>query len=133
MPKFGEVVNGELIKILKNKSGSDIGALVKLSSGETAFLPVKEISEKYVKNISDFIKVGEKTNFRVTGKNKKFNQYGVSLKRANEEVNHELVFQKKLEKFMKESGDKLRQIQKNKDRKQNGRKKKDNKKNNNNK
>lgn len=124
MPKFGELVKGEVIKIIKNKQGDDIGALVKLTTGETTFLPVKEIAASFVKKIEDHIKVGEKIEVRITGKNKKFNQFSVSLKRANEEVNQELVFQKKLKRFMEDSGEKLRQIQKNKDRKQNGRRKK---------
>lgn len=125
MPKFGDKVNGLVVRILKNKDGNDIGALVKIGGGETAFLPVKEIANKYVEKIEDYVKVGDKIDVRITGKNKKFNQFSVSIKRANEEVNQELVFQKKLERFMKDSGEKMRQIQKNKDRKQNGRKRKD--------
>lgn len=128
MPKFGELVSGKVIKIMKNKKGYDFGALIKLTTGETTFLHVKEISDDYVKNIEDYVKVGENVQVRITGKDKKFNQFAVSIKRVNEEVNQELVFQKKLERFMKDSGDKLRQIQKNTDRKQNGRKKKEKKK-----
>jgi S1 RNA binding domain protein len=125
MPKFGDLVSGVVIKIIKNREGNDIGALVKIESGDVTFLPVKEISKNYVKKIEDYIKVGQKINVRITGKNMKFNQFGVSLKKANEEVNVEVDFQKKLEKFMKDSGEKMRQLQKNKDRKHNGRKKKD--------
>lgn len=132
MPKIGELLMGEIIKIRKNKDGNDVGALVKLSTGEIAFLPVKEVSKNpkvYVKNIEDFVKIGEKIEVRFTGKNKKFNQLNVSLKPAMEEPSSEVVFQKKLERFMKDSRMKLSQIQKNTDRKQNGRKKKDPKKN----
>lgn len=123
MPKFGELVTGEVIKIMKNQKGYDIGALIKLTTGETTFLPVKEIAEEFVKKIEDYVKLGETVQVRITGKNKKFNQFSVSIKRVSEDVNQELVFQKKLERFMKDSGEKLRQIQKNTDRKQNGRKK----------
>lgn len=131
MPKFGELVKGEVVKIITNRDGNDVGALVKIPTGETTFLPVKEISTNFVKKIEDYIKVGQTIDVRITGKNKKFNQFSVSMKRANEEVNQELVFQKKLERFMKDSGEKMRQIQKNKDRKQNGRKRKDKPKQNN--
>ena len=112
MPKFGELVSGEVIKIMKNQKGYDIGALIKLTTGETTFLPVKEIADEFVKKIEDYMKVGDTVQVRITGKNKKFNQFSVSVKRVNEEVNQELVFQKKLERFMKDSGEKLRQIQK---------------------
>lgn len=111
MPKFGEVLNGKVIKIFKK------GALVKLSSNDVAYLPIREIASEYVKDINDYLKVDQKIDVRIIGRSKKDNKFTLSLKRASENVNKELQFQKKLDRFMKDSKEKMFQLQKNKERK----------------
>lgn len=120
MPKRGEIISGEIIRIKKNnKTNKDIGALVKLASGETAFLPIKEVSTEYVNKMEDYVKVGDSVTVNYIEYNRKFNEHRVSLKRAT----NEYVFQKKLDDYLKTSSQNLRQLQKNKERKQTGRRK----------
>jgi small subunit ribosomal protein S1 len=116
MTKIGDILKGKVVKIFKK------GAIVQIPPGEDAFLPIGEVSnEGYVRDgeIERFIKWGQEVQVAVIGKNKKFNQWTVSLKQGDTKA----VFEDKLKRFLKDSGDTLSQLQKNKDRK-NGAKKK---------
>lgn len=50
----GETYEVEVVKILT------YGAIVKMSDGSTQLLHISNISEKFVRNVGDFVKVGEK-------------------------------------------------------------------------
>lgn len=128
MPRRGDILRGQVIRIKTNREGNDIGALVKLESGEVAFLPVKEVSTEYVKKISEHVNVGDEVSVVYVEYNKRHKEHNVSLKRANKDF----IFQKNLENYLKDSSKTLRQIQKNKERKQSGKRKRPTTKNNNN-
>ena len=50
----GETYEVEVIKILK------YGAIVKMSDGSTQLLHISNISEKFVRDVNDFLKVGDR-------------------------------------------------------------------------
>lgn len=50
----GETYEVEVVKILK------YGAIVKMSDGSTQLLHISNISEKFVRDVHDFVKEGEK-------------------------------------------------------------------------
>lgn len=147
MPKVGDILNGTVVKILK------AGALVQISEKETGFLHISEISKDYVKNVNDYVKVGDKVKVRVVNLNPVENRMYLSIRLVDEELFHSekdkekqkhtpkvsspkpktpqkkkeedptKIFENKIARFLKDSQDKLRTIQKNKERKQGIRKK----------
>lgn len=112
MPKVGEVVNGKVIKILK------AGALVRLSTNEVGFLHISEISHEYVRNVRDVLSYGQEVSVLVLGVRKKENKIFLSMSKVKNDANQKIVFEAKMKKFLKDSGDKMKQIQKNKEKKQ---------------
>ena len=50
----GQTYDAEVTKILS------YGAIVKLSDGSTQLLHISNISDKFVRNVEDFVKVGDK-------------------------------------------------------------------------
>ena len=115
MPKVGDLVQGKVHKILEE------GAIISLGSNDQAFLPIGEVSEKFVKRgkIGYFIKEGQDLEFRVTkmGRFKGKERITVSLKRVDEEGFKKQNFEKKMQRFLKSSGEIQSQIRKNNDRK----------------
>lgn len=129
MPKVGDLVRGRVQKIV------DEGAKISFEAeGKTfdAFLPISEVSEKFVKRgrVGNFIKEGQESNFRVirTRWFKGRQDVTVSLKRVDEEGFTKRNFEKKMKSFLKSSGEIQSQIRKNNDRKHGTLKKKMNKK-----
>lgn len=115
MPNTGELVNGKVVKIV------DKGAFIKLSEKETGFLHISEVSEKYVKNVSDHLEVGQEVQVRVTNVDRRRNKISLSIKRVNEEneeMHKKMQFENKMKRFLRESGEKIKQIQKSTESKQ---------------
>lgn len=52
--KVGETYEVEVVKVLS------YGAIVKMEDGSTQLLHISNISEKFVRDVNDFVKVGEK-------------------------------------------------------------------------
>jgi len=50
----GETYEVEVVKVLK------YGAIVKMSDGSTQLLHISNISEKFVRDVNDFVKEGDK-------------------------------------------------------------------------
>lgn len=57
--EVGTISDGSVIKVMP------FGALVKLESGEIGLVHISEISERYVENINDCIKMGDKVRVKV--------------------------------------------------------------------
>ncbi|WP_336770414.1 S1 RNA-binding domain-containing protein [Bacillus bombysepticus] len=112
MVKYGEIVKGKIINIKKQ------GADVKVGD-EIAFLPVREVHpEDYVKDIADYVKVGEEVDVKVIGRNRKFrNQLMVSLKQADRTYQ----FEEMMKSWKNVSSENNAELQKGRERKQGGR------------
>lgn len=113
MPKVGDLVKGKVINILDKK-----GAIIKLSEKESGFLHISEVSEDYVKNVHDYLKVGQEIEVRVISVDRKRGKTSLSIKRVNDELHKKIQFEAKMKRFLTESGEKLKQIQKNTESKQ---------------
>ncbi len=128
----GEVVKGKIDKITK------FGAFVKLETGEYGLIHISEISEKYVKKVEDFLRVGQEVEAVVIKRNDD-GKISLSLKRLNSgdakqqpqqhqksnrnESKKDSDFEQKLAKFLRDSRDKLNDLQVRKNRRQAGGKK----------
>ncbi|HNY37708.1 MAG TPA: S1 RNA-binding domain-containing protein [Petrotogaceae bacterium] len=105
----GETVKAKVVDIKK------FGAFVKLDNGEEGFIHISKISKNYVKNISDFLQVGQEIEGRIIGTTKD-GKYELSLKEGSvpedtsKETNEE--FEKKLSQFMRDSEKKISEYNK---------------------
>lgn len=107
MPNIGDVLNGKVIKILRD------GAIIKLSTGGTGFLHISEISTAYIKNINDYLQLGKEVKVKII--DMKMHKVSLSIRKINqfnpvEEKKNR--FEANLNRFMKDSGEKQKQIQK---------------------
>lgn len=126
MPNVGDILQGKIIKVLKS------GAIVELPNNESGFLHISEISTDFIKNIYEYVKVGQEVKVKVISVKKAENKVSLSIRKVDNEATKRIKFEASLNKFLKESGDKQRQIQKNLDSKRGIKKKpKPLKKNNN--
>ncbi|QST02885.1 S1 RNA-binding domain-containing protein (plasmid) [Pontibacillus sp. ALD_SL1] len=112
MPKFGEITTGKVIKIYNN------AALIKLDDGSIGKVHIKEVAQEFVKNINDYLQLQQSVRVKVIGK--RDGKIQLSIKKADPSI----IFNNQVEKFMKESGRRQAELQKNKDRKRNGGKRK---------
>lgn len=71
----GKVVDGTVSGI------TSFGAFVKLENGTDGLVHISEIADSYVKNVVDFVNLGDKVKVKVLGKNKK-GKYDLSLKQV---------------------------------------------------
>lgn len=117
MPKIGDLVNGKVVRI------TDKGAFVEFDNRKSGFLHISEISEDYVRNVNDHLKVGQEIQVRIIAIDKRKNRTSLSIKRVNDELHKKIQFESKMKKFLTESGEKLKQIQKSTESKQGVRKK----------
>ncbi len=57
--KIGDIVEGEIYKITK------FGAFAKLPLGKRGLIHISQISENFVENISEHLKIGDKVRVRI--------------------------------------------------------------------
>lgn len=57
------------------------GAFVKLENGQEGLVHISEVADTYIKNIGDFLKVGDEVTVKVLGQNK-LGKFDLSLKKA---------------------------------------------------
>lgn len=110
---------GETVKVTV-KDIKKFGAFVTLESGEEGFIHISKISNDYVKNISDFLKVGQELEGKIIGKTK---DGKVELSLKTEDVQEEKKddeFEKKLTRFLRDSDRKLSEYSRRLDKKRGG-------------
>lgn len=73
----GDTVKGKVVKIVK------YGAFVELDNGSEGLVHISQISHDYVKNVEDYLKVGDELEVKVVGKNDR-GLYELSLKALEE-------------------------------------------------
>ncbi len=79
LPRVGELVIGTVKKVF------DYGAYLNLDEygGKEAYLPWSEVSSKWVRNIKDFVKEGQKVVVKVIRVDRRKEHIDVSMKRVN--------------------------------------------------
>lgn len=75
---INEIVIGEVTGI------QPYGAFVRLESGETGLIHISEISSLFVKNISDYVKIGQQIRVKVIEILNDKNMYRLSYKQNEE-------------------------------------------------
>ncbi|MFQ5795957.1 MAG: S1 RNA-binding domain-containing protein [Candidatus Bipolaricaulia bacterium] len=76
--KVGDVVEGEVVGI------KPYGAFIELSTGEIGMTHISEISSDYVRNIDDYVFIGQKIIVKILGTNEE-GKYNLSIKQVDDE------------------------------------------------
>lgn len=112
-PIENQIVEGKVKKITK------FGAFLSLNDGREAFLHISEIDSSYVKEVSDYLREGDKVRAMVIGQNKR-GELEVSIKRLKALED----FENKLSHFLKQSDERLGDLKKSLEEKWKGKQKK---------
>ncbi|TCL47305.1 general stress protein 13 [Thermolongibacillus altinsuensis] len=75
--KVGAIVTGKVTGI------QPYGVFVSLDEHTQGLVHISEITEGFVKNIYDYVQIGEKVNVKVIAVDEKTNRISLSLKEAN--------------------------------------------------
>lgn len=114
----GQVLTGKVTGITK------FGAFVELESGETGLVHISEVADAFVKDINDFVSVGDEVKVRVLNVDDN-GKIGLSMKQGKEREKREaretrkkpqrpsLSFDEQISRFMKESDEKQASINRN--------------------
>lgn len=112
MAKPGTIVGGKVTSITK------FGAFVLLDDGSSGMIHISEISDTYVKEVSDFLQVGQQVKVLVLEPNDK-GKINLSIKKAIEKPAAEKSeakteakgdFENMLSKFMNDSNKKMNDL-----------------------
>ncbi|AMW32260.1 S1 RNA binding domain protein [Fervidobacterium changbaicum] len=113
--EVGQVVKGKVTEVLK------FGANVELENGEKGFIHISKISNQYVQKVEDFLKVGQEVEAKIVGKGKD-GKWELSLKEETTKMSDAELkkeeFEKKLQKFLKDSQKTYSEYKKRLDKKQ---------------
>ncbi|MDR0653347.1 MAG: S1 RNA-binding domain-containing protein [Synergistaceae bacterium] len=100
----GDVVNGTVEHI------ANYGAFVRLENGQKAMIHISELSYNFVKNVGDVLTLSQQVTAKVTKIDDK-GRIDLSIKalqvREQKPVRREEDFEKKLTSFMKQSDEKI--------------------------
>ena len=128
--EIGSIVDGKISGI------TSFGAFVSLPEELIGLVHISEIAYEYVKDVHDFIKIGDTVKVKILGINKQ-GKYDLSLKKVSPpteerktfvrrkerpEGRHQDPFEEKITAFLKQSEEKLLDHKKNLQRKQEGKK-----------
>ena len=108
--KVGDLVDGEVAKI------TNFGAFVKLSTGERGLIHISQVSDSYVKDVNEHLKIGDKVKAKVVSVAAD-GKIDLSLKAPQEPVEKKpefkfQTFESKLKKFLKESQERQADLKK---------------------
>ncbi|TCT18170.1 S1 RNA binding domain protein [Melghiribacillus thermohalophilus] len=105
---------------------TNFGAFVELPEGSTGLVHISEVADKYVKDINDHLKVGDQVEVKVINVEKD-GKIGLSIKKANEHAEKKRMkrknesFEAKMNRFLKESEDRLASLRKHTESRRGGR------------
>jgi S1 RNA binding domain protein len=118
--EIGSKLEGKVTGITK------FGAFVELPGNVTGLVHISEIADTYVKDIHDFLKVGDVVTVKVLSVRE--GKIGLSIKKAQEKARPPRYqrergegFEDKLTRFLKDSEDRQSPLKKNGDKKGRGR------------
>ncbi len=118
--EVGSKLSGKVTRI------TNFGAFVELPEGSTGLVHISEVADKYVKDINDHLNVGDEVKVKVLNVERD-GKIGLSIKKANEsyekqaEKKRSESFESKMNKFLKESEDKLASLKKHTESRRGGR------------
>ncbi len=72
---IGDIVEGEITHV------ADFGAFMVLADGKDGLVHISEVANEFVKDIKEFVKVGDKVKVKIMGLNKQ-GKYELSMKRT---------------------------------------------------
>lgn len=113
----GEILEGKVTGI------TNFGAFIELPGGVTGLVHISEIAEEYVKDIHDFFKVSDRVKVKVISVDPR-GKIGLSIKQALEKPRRrkpEISFEEKINRFMKDSDERLQSLRRNTESKRGGR------------
>ncbi len=119
--EVGSKLEGKVTGITK------FGAFVELPGGVTGLVHISEIADTYVKDINDYLKIGDIVTVKVL--NIREGKIGLSIKKATDRPErpprHQRErgdgFEDKLNRFLKDSEDRQSSLRKNTDKRGRGR------------
>lgn len=119
--EVGAIVEGVVTGI------THFGAFVQLASGETGLVHISEVADTYVKDINDHLSKNDKVMVKILSVDGN-GKIGLSIKKAapNSGRGHHnrgsrLSFEDKLNKFLKDSDERLQDLRRNTESKRGGR------------
>jgi S1 RNA binding domain protein len=117
----GNIIEVEVTNI------ADFGVFVRCANGEEGLIHISEVANEFVTNINKYVKLGEKVNVKVLGRNKK-GKLEFSIKKVVETKPKKALFIRSssenkefedvLNKFLKRSDEKQVDIRRNMKKKQ---------------
>lgn len=92
--EVGDAVRGEVVSI------KPYGAFVKLPNGEVGLAHVSEVADEYVKDITEYLMVGQEVIAKIIGRNAE-GKLNLSLKRITKQDEAAAQYQLEMEEFRK--------------------------------
>lgn len=108
--KAGEIVEG-VVKTITN-----FGAFIDLGNGVTGLVHISEVSDGYVKDVSEFLEQNQKVKVKVLAVDESNKKITLSIKKANEKKREyqpkqqEMSFEDRLSKFLKDSEERQSEV-----------------------
>lgn len=108
--KAGEIVEG-VVKTITN-----FGAFIDLGNGVTGLVHISEVSDGYVKDVSEFLEQNQKVKVKVLAVDESSKKITLSIKKANEKKREyqpkqqEMSFEDRLSKFLKDSEERQSEV-----------------------
>ncbi|KMM59722.1 hypothetical protein ACH95_10980 [Bacillus glycinifermentans] len=107
---------------------TNFGAFVELPGGSTGLVHISEVADNYVKDINDHLKLGDQVEVKVINVEKD-GKIGLSIKKAvdrpqsrpRNDFRSKETFEQKMNKFLKDSEDRLSSLKRNTESKRGGR------------
>ncbi|RDW15315.1 RNA-binding protein S1 [Oceanobacillus arenosus] len=106
---------------------TNFGAFVELELGKTGLVHISEVADSYVKDINEYLKVGEEVTVKVINVEKD-GKIGLSIKKAKDRPVRQKNpkeraenFESKMNQFLKDSEDRLASLKKHTESKRGGR------------
>ncbi|MDP3058529.1 MAG: S1 RNA-binding domain-containing protein [bacterium] len=94
------------------------GAFVELETGETGLIHISEVADAYVKDINEFLKLRDKVVVKIINIDSK-GKIGLSIRQAKRRPS--IPFEERLNRFLKDSDERLTDLKKHTDAKRGGR------------
>lgn len=108
--KAGEIVEGTV------KTITNFGAFIDLGEGITGLVHISEVSDGYVKDVSEFLEQNQKVKVKVLAVDEANKKITLSIKKVNESKKREqprqpeLSFEDRLNKFLKDSEERQSEV-----------------------
>ncbi|GGK01146.1 hypothetical protein GCM10007063_24340 [Lentibacillus kapialis] len=105
---------------------TNFGAFVEIEEGKTGLVHISEVADNYVKDINDHLSVGDEVTVKVLNVEKD-GKIGLSIKKAKERPPRQRSrqrtesFESKMNKFLKDSDERLASLKKHTESKRGGR------------